>query len=37
MIKWRGFDDSDNTYESRKQLIEDNQKQIIDDYESSQK
>ncbi len=29
--------DSDNTYESRKQLIEDNQKQIIDDYESSQK
>ena len=37
LIKWKGFDDSDNTYESRKQLIEDNQKQIIDDYESSQK
>ena len=37
LIKWKVFDDSDNTYESRKQLIEDNQKQIIDDYESSQK
>ena len=33
MIKWRGFDDSDNTYESRKQLLEDGLKQLINDYE----
>ena len=33
LIKWKGFDDSDNTYESRKELLEDGLKQLIDDYE----
>ncbi len=33
LIKWKGFDDSDNTYESRKELLEDGLKEYIDDYE----
>jgi hypothetical protein len=35
LIKWKGYDASHNTWQSRKQLIEDGVKHIIDEYEKS--
>jgi hypothetical protein len=35
LVKWKGYDASYNTWQSRKQLIEDGVKHIIDEYEKS--
>jgi hypothetical protein len=37
LIKWKGYDDADNTYEPYKQLVEDGFAEMIDDFNKTKK
>jgi hypothetical protein len=37
LIKWKGYDDADNTYEPYKRLVEDGFAEMIDDFNKTKK